>query len=128
MSTSTTPKVTLLGYDATHMLGLTLDNVVVDDITSANISASYANITLGPGSVNFTPSGTSVTVTQQGRRLVDAQRLHEQVGDFLAPSVASRSRQIGKGAGGCRAGGPRPCGAGVRSGRWPRHCCLVVAR
>ncbi len=65
MSTSTTPKVTLLGYDATHMLGLTLDNVVVDDITSANISASYADITLGPGSVNFTPSGTSVTVSNK---------------------------------------------------------------
>ena len=59
------PKVTLLGYDATHMLGLTLDNVVVDDITSANISASYANVTLGPGMVSFTPTGTSVTVTNK---------------------------------------------------------------
>ena len=65
MSTSTTPKVTLLGYDATHMLGLTLDNVVVDDIAAANVSASYADITLGPGSVNFTPSGTSVTVSNE---------------------------------------------------------------
>ena len=65
VSTSTTPKLTLLGYDATHLLGLTLDNVVVDDITAANISASYANITLGPGSVNFTPTGTSVTVSNK---------------------------------------------------------------
>ncbi len=65
MSTSTTPKVTLLGYDATRLLGITLDNVVVDDITSANISASYANVTLGPGTVSFTPTGTSVTVTNK---------------------------------------------------------------
>jgi polygalacturonase len=65
MSTSTTPKLTLLGYDASHLLGLTLDNVVVDDITSSNITASYANVTLGPGSVNFTPSGTNVTVTNK---------------------------------------------------------------
>ena len=65
MSTSTTPKVTLLGYDATHLLGLTLDNVVIDDIAAANISASYADITLGPGSVNFTPSGASVTVSNE---------------------------------------------------------------
>ncbi len=65
MSTSTTPKVTLLGYDATHMLGLTLDNVVVDDLISANVSASYADITLGPGSVSFTPSGSSVTVSNE---------------------------------------------------------------
>ncbi len=65
MSTSTTPKVTLLGYDATHALGITLDNVVVDDITSDNVSATYANVTLGPGMVNFTPSGTSVTVSNK---------------------------------------------------------------
>jgi hypothetical protein len=65
MSTSTTPKVTLLGYDATHMLGLTLDNVVVDDIASGTLSASFADITLGPGGVNFTPSGSSVTVNNK---------------------------------------------------------------
>ena len=65
LSTSTTPKVTLLGYDATRMLGLTLDNVVIDDIVAGNVSASYADITLGPGSVNFTPTGTSVTVSNK---------------------------------------------------------------
>jgi hypothetical protein len=65
MSTSTTPKVTLLGYDATHMLGLTLDNVVVDDIASGNVSSSYADITLGPGRVNFAPSGSNVDVSNK---------------------------------------------------------------
>ena len=65
MSTSTTPKVTLLGYDATHMLGLTLDNVVVDDIAPGNLSSSFADITLGPGSANFTPTGSNVTVTNK---------------------------------------------------------------
>ncbi len=63
VSTSTTPKVTLLGYDATHMLGLTLDNVVVDDIVPGNVSSSFADLTLGPGSVNFAPLGSSVTAT-----------------------------------------------------------------
>ena len=57
--------MTLLGYDATRMLGLTLDNVVIDDIVAGNVSASYADITLGPGSVNFTPTGTSVTVSNK---------------------------------------------------------------
>ena len=65
MSTSVTPKVTLLGYDSSHKLGITLDNVVVDDISSSNINAADATITLGPGMVNFTPSGTDVTVTNQ---------------------------------------------------------------
>jgi polygalacturonase len=53
--------VTLDGYDTAHLLGITLDNVVVDSITGVN--ATLANITLGPGNVNFTPSGANVTVT-----------------------------------------------------------------
>jgi polygalacturonase len=53
--------LTLQGYDATHHLGLTLDNVVFDDMPTPN--ASEADITLGPGPVSFTPSGTDVTVT-----------------------------------------------------------------
>jgi polygalacturonase len=53
--------VTLEGYDAAHLLRITLDNVVVDSI--GGTTSTYAGITLGPGNVNFTPSGTSVTVT-----------------------------------------------------------------
>ena len=60
---SNTPKVTLDGYDATHLNSVTLDNVVVDGITSANVEAAYTKVTLGPGNVNFTPAGTGVTVT-----------------------------------------------------------------
>jgi len=57
-----TPKVTLDGYDGTHLNSITLDNVVIDGLTAANVSASYTTVTLGPGAVNFTPSGTEVTV------------------------------------------------------------------
>jgi len=60
---SNTPKVTLDGYDATHLNSVTLDNVVIDGIAAGNVTASYTDVTLGPGDVNFTPSGTSVTVT-----------------------------------------------------------------
>jgi|GEM_PF-3800308 len=60
---SNTPKVTLNGYDASHMNSVTLDNVVIDGISAANVAASYTNVTLGPGNVNFTPSGTNVNVT-----------------------------------------------------------------
>jgi len=63
ISTSVTPKITIDGYDAMHLAGITLDNVVVDRITAANVSATYANITLGPGGANFTAAGTRVTVT-----------------------------------------------------------------
>ena len=60
---SNAPKVTLDGYDASHLNSIILDNVVIDGISSSNVTASYTNVTLGPGNVNFTPSGASVTVT-----------------------------------------------------------------
>jgi polygalacturonase len=58
---SNTPQVTLDGYDAAHMNSITLDNVIIDGISAANVTASYTNVTLGPGNVNFLPSGTNVT-------------------------------------------------------------------
>lgn len=63
LGSSVVPTVTLDGYDASHLLGITLDNVVVDGISSSNVKATFANVSLGPGSVNFTPTGTNVTVT-----------------------------------------------------------------
>ena len=61
LGTTVKPTVTLNGYDASHVTGITLDNVVVDG--SSTVKATYANVTLGPGTVSFTPSGTGVTVT-----------------------------------------------------------------
>ncbi len=57
------PAVTLDGYDSAHVNSVVLDNVVVDGISSSGVSAQYTNVTLGPGAVNFVPSGTGVTVT-----------------------------------------------------------------
>jgi len=37
--------------------------VIVDGIVASNVVASFASVTLGPGNVNFVPSGISVTVT-----------------------------------------------------------------
>ena len=55
--------MTFEGYSPSYPLGLTMDNVQIDGVKSSNLTASYANITLGPGAVNFSPSGTGVTVT-----------------------------------------------------------------
>jgi polygalacturonase len=63
LSSSVTPSVTLDGYDSAHLLGITLDNVAVDGISSSSVASEYANVTLGPGSVTFNPTGTDVTVT-----------------------------------------------------------------
>jgi polygalacturonase len=57
------PTVTINGFDASHLTGLTLDNVVVDGLVPANVKAQYANVTLGPGPVSFTPAGAGTTVT-----------------------------------------------------------------
>jgi polygalacturonase len=58
----TDTKVLLRGYDATRPLVITLDNVVFD---GALTSETYqdADLTLGPGPVGITPSGTDVMVT-----------------------------------------------------------------
>ncbi|SNT34940.1 Polygalacturonase [Granulicella rosea] len=58
-----TGSMTFEGYSSTYPLGLTLDNVQIDGVKASNLSASYANITLGPGAVNFSPSGTGVNIT-----------------------------------------------------------------
>jgi polygalacturonase len=55
--------VTVRGFDATHLTGLTLDNVIFDDTPA--LSAANANITLGPGNANIMPAGAGVTVTNQ---------------------------------------------------------------
>jgi polygalacturonase len=58
------PVVTLNGFSEAVPAGpITLDNVVVDNTGPHAVSASFADIHLGPGDVNFTPSGLDVTVT-----------------------------------------------------------------
>jgi pectate lyase len=50
------PVVTLLGLDGAHRTSATLDNVIVDDIDGAQgVVSQLADLTLGPGPVNFTP-------------------------------------------------------------------------
>lgn len=55
-------KVRLDGYDAAHRLGMTFDNVVFDAPAANPIVANHADVTLGPGPVNFLPSGEDVRV------------------------------------------------------------------
>jgi polygalacturonase len=55
--------VTLDGYDAAHQNSVTLDNVIVDGVSSGEVAAQYTTVTLGPGNVNFMPSGAGVKVT-----------------------------------------------------------------
>ncbi len=54
-----TPIVTLLGLDQAHRSSVTVDNVGVEGLDTAhNVVAQYADVTLGPGVVNFTPTDT----------------------------------------------------------------------
>ena len=53
---------TFRGWDAGHPLGITLNNVFFDSAPTT-ITASDANIVLGPGGMNVRPAGTRVTVT-----------------------------------------------------------------
>jgi len=55
-------RITLEGYDDTHRLGMTLDNVHVDE-APPRVVAAYADLVLGPGPVNFRPAGLDVTLS-----------------------------------------------------------------
>jgi hypothetical protein len=55
-------KINLDGYDEKHRLGITFDNVIFDNPKSNPIKASHVDVTLGPGAVNFRPSGDDVRI------------------------------------------------------------------
>ena len=58
------PVVTLEGFNAALPAGpFTLDNVIVDNIGPVAVAAEFVDLRLGPGAVNFKPSGRGVTVT-----------------------------------------------------------------
>jgi polygalacturonase len=57
-------RIALEGYDAKHRLGIAFDNVHLDAAAEASITAKHARITLGPGPVNFRPSGEDVSVEE----------------------------------------------------------------
>jgi polygalacturonase len=58
------PVVTIEGFNADLRAGpITLNNVVVDNIGPNGTAAEFADIRLGPGDVNFTPTGRGVTLT-----------------------------------------------------------------
>jgi polygalacturonase len=55
-------KITLEGYDPTHRLGIVFDNVTLSDPKEVKLSANHADVTIGPGPVNFRPAGEDVKV------------------------------------------------------------------
>jgi polygalacturonase len=55
-------KITLDGFDAAHRLGMQLDNVSLDSPKDMKISGTHAALSLGPGPVNFRPTGEDVSV------------------------------------------------------------------
>jgi polygalacturonase len=61
-------KITLDGFDAAHRLGITFDNVFLDQEKSSKFTATHAVITEGPGGVNFRASGQDVqTIKNSGK-------------------------------------------------------------
>jgi polygalacturonase len=61
-------KITLDGFDAAHRLGITFDNVFLDDERASKFAAVHAVITEGPGGVNFRAAGEDVeTLKNSGK-------------------------------------------------------------
>ena len=56
-------KVTLEGLDAAHRVGIQFDNVVFDDAAKIKLSATHADVKLGPGAFDLKIAGDDVTVS-----------------------------------------------------------------
>jgi polygalacturonase len=54
--------VTLMGFDAENLSGVSLNNVVIDGDKPPQVKAAFTKLTFGPGPVNFTAAGNHVTV------------------------------------------------------------------
>jgi polygalacturonase len=55
-------KIQLNGFDMTHRIGIQFDGVTVDSPGAYKFAIDHADITLGPGPVNFTMTGMDSTV------------------------------------------------------------------
>jgi polygalacturonase len=61
-------KVTLDGYDSTHKLRMTLDDVTFADLDKIKVTSEYADLVLSNGSTDFHPTGQDVhVVTKSGK-------------------------------------------------------------
>jgi polygalacturonase len=55
-------KIQLNGFDATHRIGIQFDGVTVDNPSAYKFAIDHADITVGPGPVNFQMSGADSTL------------------------------------------------------------------
>jgi polygalacturonase len=77
-------KITLDGFDAAHRLGMTFDNVTLDTPASIQFAGSFADLTFGPGPVNFRPQGQAITITPQAQAAKAAINTNSCDGKFVA--------------------------------------------
>ncbi len=77
-------KITLDGFDAAHRLGMTFDNVTLDTPASIQVAGSFADLTFGPGPVNFRPQGQAITITPQAQAAKAAINTNSCDGKFVA--------------------------------------------
>lgn len=56
-------KITLDGYDSAHRLGMQFDDVTLSEPAGVKISGKYADLSFGPGPVNFRLSGDDVKIS-----------------------------------------------------------------
>ncbi len=63
---SSSKTISLNGYDATHRIGIQFDGVLLDSPTTYKFQAQHADITYGPGPVNFQVPGEDTTMQGKG--------------------------------------------------------------
>ncbi len=94
-----TPGMVMLeGYSTTYPLGLTLDNVNFSSLSSSEVTAENANVTLGPGPVSFASyiSGTDVNVSNNVTNPTEQPYACSSASfPLLAPELFGSAGQVG---------------------------------
>jgi len=90
----TTGRSTILGLDTGHPIEVSLDNVTVDDLRPGDLTASHANVRIGPRRGNVRPSGTAVAVDDIGAVAAEPKSCEGRFEPFpdlpTAPAAAVR--------------------------------------
>lgn len=86
---------TFLGLDADHKLGIKLDNVFADDQQHSLFYNKDAEITIGPGRGNLSPTGDDVAVTQAPDS-AEGKPLDCDARFVPFPSLATAPEMVGK--------------------------------
>ena len=83
---------TIFGVDAAHRVGVLFDNVTIAGLTPKYLAAEQANVEIGPGGSNVSPTGEGVTVHKAQSAETNALSCSGRFVPFPKPAAAPEAK------------------------------------